>query len=188
MAMAETILATISGLGGAGLGAAGALLVQRAKHRDDATAAAVAADRADDALTLEIIATARVAARAWLTISQHVIADLQNGRAVDAQRYDDQLQAEYKEFTSALYRLGGRLPTTRQSSGPVSGPLADQLSESTQRIRDALYGSTGTAVLHAELAELRSQVSTAYSAVNTFLVRGTEAVIDREIDSGLDGE
>ncbi|MER6350115.1 hypothetical protein ACWC10_36880 [Streptomyces sp. NPDC001595] len=199
MAMLETILATISGLGGAGIGAASTLLVQRAKRRDDAAAAALAADRAAEAareaaereaarsreaakaaeseLTLEILATARVAARAWLIASERAIVDLQRGRAANPEPYDHQLQAELKEFTSALYRLAGRqLPYGGDATHALHGtpPLVEQLSETSQRLRDVLHTSTEVRPPQNELDDIRrSAVQTFYTA-NTFLIRNTK--------------
>ncbi|MFG2334301.1 hypothetical protein ACGFMM_32520 [Streptomyces sp. NPDC048604] len=184
MAMLETILATVTGQGGAGLGAAGALVMQRAKRRDDAAAAERDAWRAGEELTLEIIATARAAAKAWLSTSERVIDDLRHGRAVDVDRYDEQTEAASTEFISALYRLAGRrLPDTRltgSSTTPVgpfdSRPLADMLSETSHRIRNTLHRSAEAPIPDPELDDTLSQTQTAYWNINTFLIRNTEAL------------
>ncbi|MEV5551522.1 hypothetical protein AB0L35_36245 [Streptomyces sp. NPDC052309] len=184
MAMVETILATVTGLGGAGLGATGALLVQRAKRRDDAAAAERAAWRAGEELTLEIIATARAAARAWLRTAERAIDDLRHGRTVDIDRYDEQMQAASTDFISALYRLAGRrLPDTRLTGssaspqGPFdSRPLADVLTETSQRMRNTLYRSTEAPLSEPELDDTLGQIQTTYWSINTFLIRNTEAL------------
>ncbi|MCD2469531.1 hypothetical protein MBT42_39130 [Streptomyces sp. MBT42] len=147
MAMLDTILATATGLGAAGLGAAGALLVQRAKRRDDAAAVKQAAEQAEKTLTLEIIATARASARAWLAIAERAVDDLKHGRMGNAERYDEQMHAVSQEFTSALYRLAGRLrphDEIRNYRGPSfnSWPFVDQLGEVTQILRGAVHRST----------------------------------------------
>ncbi|WP_369276027.1 hypothetical protein AB5J55_44385 [Streptomyces sp. R11] len=193
--MWETILATVSGLGGAGLGAAGALLVQRAKRRDDAVAAEAEAGRAKAAateayneVTLEIIATARVAARVWLMTSERVIADLQQGRPVDSERYDEQLQAELKEFTATLYRCmvrrahrdGMRLQTPLLRPGVRNRPFVDELSETSQRIRDALHHDADTQIQTA-LADIQTHVRTTYDRINTFLIQSTEAITNEPL-------
>ncbi|MGW6854457.1 hypothetical protein ACWGCK_37760 [Streptomyces virginiae] len=187
MAMWETILATVSGLGGAGLGAGGALLVQRAKRRDDAAAAAATARRAEEELTLEIIAAARAAARAWLIAAERAISDLQLGRAVDAERYDGQLQAELREFTSGLYRMAGRrLPDTRltgtwtRPAGPFdSRPLVDQLSDTSQRIREAIHHGTGSPLPQTELEGTLTEARSTFWAINEFLIRNTQALTEQ---------
>ncbi|MGW1116903.1 hypothetical protein ACWD5B_07310 [Streptomyces tanashiensis] len=153
MAMLETILATVSGLGGAGLGVGGALLVQRAKRRDDtelaessarrdAARAEATARRAEEQLTLEILATARVAARGWLIAAERAINDLQHCQTVDAERNDEQIQAELKEFTTALYRVPPRwTPNGWLGGSPVSRPLVEQLSEMSLLLRNVLHSS-----------------------------------------------
>ncbi|MEU8679253.1 hypothetical protein [Streptomyces sp. NPDC048560] len=160
MALTEAILALVSGLGGAGIGAGGALWVQRAKRRDDAVAASLAAERAEaasvaaaeraerqaalaaelaerqavlladqaerqavlvaeraermaavavkkaeDAAALEVLATARVALRAWSANAERVLAALRSRSDVGAYEYSVQAMAEMKELTAALFRI-----------------------------------------------------------------------------------
>ncbi|NEB57005.1 hypothetical protein G3I48_32725 [Streptomyces griseus] len=64
MASTEAILALVSGLGGAGIGAGGAIWVQRAKRRDDAAAASLAAERAEAAAVAAAAQAERQAAQA----------------------------------------------------------------------------------------------------------------------------
>ncbi|MEU8772031.1 hypothetical protein AB0C94_34455 [Streptomyces griseus] len=211
MAMLETILATISGLGGASLGAASTLLVQRAKRRDDAAAATLATDRAAEAareaaeleaarifanqereaaqsreaakaaeseLTLEILATARVAARAWLITLERAIVDLQHGRAAGPAAYDHELQTELKEFTSALYRLAGRRLPYRgrgDETEPLHGasPFVEQLSEISQRLREVLHTSPESRPPQNELDDIRRSAGHTFYTVNNFLIRNT---------------
>ncbi|MFE6985763.1 hypothetical protein [Streptomyces griseus] len=64
MALTEAILALVSGLGGAGIGAGGAIWVQRAKRRDDAAAASLATERAEAAAVAAAARAERQAAQA----------------------------------------------------------------------------------------------------------------------------
>ncbi|MFB8402143.1 hypothetical protein [Streptomyces sp. NPDC055912] len=173
MAMLETILATVSALGGAGLGAAGALLVQRTKRRDDTALAESAAHRVEEQLTLEILATARVAARAWLIAVERAINDLQRQQQVDVERYDEQIHMELKEFTSALFRMAARrAPSSWYEGSPVSRPLVDQLSEMSLHIRNVLRSSQPSQV---ELESTLSRAQTLYQVINELLIVNTEA-------------
>ncbi|MGW8364547.1 hypothetical protein ACWGK1_28785 [Streptomyces wedmorensis] len=188
MAMLETILATASGLGGAGLGAVGALLVQRAKRRDDTELAESAARRdtelaeaatrrAEEQLTLEVLATARIAARGWLIAAERAINDLQHRQTVDADRYDEQIQAELKEFTAALYRVPGRwTPSGWLGGSPVSRPLVEQLSEMSLHLRNVLYSSQPA---RAELESTLSRARALHQEINTLLIGNTEAVTEQ---------
>ncbi|MFD7026459.1 hypothetical protein ACFWAR_00245 [Streptomyces sp. NPDC059917] len=173
MAMGEAILATISGLGGAGFGVAGALWVQRAKRRDDAAAAAVAADRAERVLLLEIVATARVAVRAWWTNAQRILADLEAGRAVNAQQYEEEVRVELKEFTTALYRLSGRGQPDDATLGPYQRPLADVLTESARHIVDAAHRHAEGAVGSEEVAALATAGRETHRKIAAHLVMNT---------------
>ncbi|MFF6778981.1 hypothetical protein ACFY8W_36270 [Streptomyces sp. NPDC012637] len=180
MAMLETILATVSGLGGAGLGAAGAILVQRAKRRDDAEAAQAAAARAERDLTLEIVATARAAARGWLTITRRVIADLSAARTVNFDMYEEQETQRYTELTSALYRLAGQ-PEEFQPTRGDSPPLASQVEEASQLVRDLVHRAIQTPTATDEVAEVHSAVDAAFANVNDYLVKSTELATDRDV-------
>ncbi|MFC9955989.1 hypothetical protein ACFVIB_01265 [Streptomyces nigra] len=186
MAMLETILTTVSGLGGAGLGAAGALLVQRAKGRDDAATARAAADQAEQARVLETIATARVAARSWLTAAQYMTADLQSGRLEQAQRYADQLESSYAEFCSALYRMPIRqVQRTSAVTRPtpnlpnpaeqpiLTRPLADELADISQRFRNAFHQSAQAQISQADLEGLEAQARATYRNVTFYMGRRT---------------
>ncbi|MHA5049906.1 hypothetical protein [Streptomyces sp. SD15] len=228
MAMLETILATVSGLGGASLGAASTLLVQRARRRDDAAAATLAAERsaqaareaaereashareaaeceatraieaylreseradetrkaAESAITLEMLATARVAARVWLITAERAISDLQQGHAADPERYDEQLQAELKEFTSTLYRLATR--DLRYLGNSTRGQqdnraLVELLSETSQHLRDALRINADARLPRNELDDLFRKARDAFQTTNAFLVGNTEAITGRRI-------
>ncbi|MFJ9811121.1 hypothetical protein ACIRTB_23130 [Streptomyces sp. NPDC101158] len=218
MAMWETILATVSGLGGAGLGAASTLFVQRAKRRDDAAAAALAAQRsaeaareaaereaglareafvreteradkaaaeAESSLTLEMIATARVAARLWLITAERAISDLQRGQAAAGERYDEQLQEELKEFTSTLYRLSARrrLPNQRHPELGTGGNvvLVELLSETSQYLRDALRISADARLPPNELEVLLWKARDAFQTANAYLIDSTEAIAGRQV-------
>ncbi|MFJ2078523.1 hypothetical protein OH797_30905 [Streptomyces anulatus] len=225
MAMVETIFAAVSGLCGASLGAASTLLVQRARRRDDAAAASLAAERsaqaareaaereasqareaaeheralaiqayfreaeradakekaAASALTVEMLATARVAARMWLITAERAIRDLQQGHAVDPERYDEQLQAELKEFTSTLYRIA-----TRHLGHPALGrsnrALVELLSETSQHLRDALRINVGARLPESELDDLVQDARHVFGMANAYLVDNTEAITGRRIE------
>ncbi|WP_426361678.1 hypothetical protein [Streptomyces sp. E-08] len=196
MAMLETILATVSGLGGAGLGAAGALLVQRAKRRDDATATRTASEQAEQARTLETIATARVAARAWLTAAQYMAADLQNGRLEEARRYVDQLESAYGEFVSALYRVPAHripqsttlpavtIPRPWSPAEPASAPrpFADELAEVSQLFREAFHQRTQPQMQQADLDDLQAQARSIYQRVTMYMGQRTAELTGTAFD------
>ncbi|MFF9428415.1 hypothetical protein [Streptomyces sp. NPDC014746] len=187
MVMLEAILATVTGLGGAGLGAAGALLVQRAKRRDDASAARTGVEQAEQARTLETIATARVAARAWLTAAQYMAADLQNGRIEEARRYAEQLESAYGEFVSALYRMPAHQLPRSTAPRPVNRPqpwrfaepssaerpFADELAEVSQLFREAFHQRAQPQMQQADLDSLQAQARAIYQRVTLYMGQRT---------------
>ncbi|MFD9412036.1 hypothetical protein ACFWBN_34190 [Streptomyces sp. NPDC059989] len=179
MAMAEAVLALISGLGGAGLGAAGALWSQRAKRRDDAAAASIAAGRAENELLLETVATARAAVRAWRTNAHRALAELEAGRAVDAEQYDAEARADMKEFTEALYRLAGRVQLNGR--GAYQRPFADLMTESSRRIIEAAHRHAQAPLSTAEIEALAAGVREVHSEIARHLVRNAEAVTGQVI-------
>ncbi|MGW6877306.1 hypothetical protein ACWGHA_33795 [Streptomyces xanthophaeus] len=179
MAMTEAVLALISGLGGAGLGAAGALWTQRAKRRDDAVAASVAAGRTENELLLETVATARAAVRAWRTNAQRALAELEAGRPVDATQYDAEARADMKEFTAASYRLAGRVQLNGR--GMHQRPFADLMTESSQRIIEAAHRHVQAPLSTAEIEAQAVSVRDVHSEIALHLVRNAEAVTGQEI-------
>ncbi|MFI0976375.1 hypothetical protein ACH4SP_05015 [Streptomyces sp. NPDC021093] len=172
MAMTEAILAMASGLGGAGIGAGGALWVQRAKRRDDAASAAAA--RADTALAVEVVATTRAAARAWWTNVQRVLVSLEAERAVDAQQYEEQVRAELREFTTALYRIPGIAHPHDGVPVLLQRPWADLMTHVSLRLVEAAHGQTTGIVETARLGELREEGQAVHSAIAAYLVKCTE--------------
>ncbi|MFB7356020.1 hypothetical protein [Streptomyces gardneri] len=195
MAMAETIVAAVSGLGGAGIGVMGVLLAQRAKRRDDAAAATVAAKRAqqttqlaaersESEVTLEIVATARVSVRSWLTFMQQVLMDLEQGRGVDAQQFDVQLQEELKAFTSALYRLAGRPPLSpaHDQREVYHQPFVDMITRISHSIRDVVVRQPQTPITTLEGARLRDDAQSSRDQINGFLLTVTEVRIQPRAD------
>ncbi|MFJ8770509.1 hypothetical protein [Streptomyces clavifer] len=173
MALTEAILALVSGLGGAGIGAGGALVVQRAKRRDDAAAAAAAAYHADAALASEIVATARAEIRAWWTNAQRVLSSLEAERRVSAAEYEAQVLEELKAFTTAFYRI----PTSvhpEQAELQLPRSFADLVTQVSHRIIDAAHhGQTGR-VDNGELAELGNQGFAAHRVIAIYLLQCAE--------------
>ncbi|MFD3948016.1 hypothetical protein [Streptomyces sp. NPDC058579] len=175
MAMGETIVAAVSGVSGAGIGALAALLVQRAKRRDDADAAEIAVNRAQGEVQLEIRATARATARAWLTCADRVISDLEHGRTPEAQRSEELLEAELKELTTALYRFTGRehalLPIAPPSpESPRRPSLPERATDVSHRLREAVHGGTDASLSRGEAEAVRTEVRLTYDAINHYLV------------------
>lgn len=202
MAMAEAVLAMISGLGGAGIGVGGALWAQRVKSRDDRAAADTAARLSRQAeqaaahraraqqreeLAGEIVATARFGARSWWTSVQRILGDLQAGRSVDARAYDDQLQLEILEFSSAMYRFAA---TGSYADTPGLRPLVDLLTETGHQIRNAVYISAEGGTPAQTYSELLESARDTYRQMNAYLVWQTEALTERtlpEVHQGIPG-
>ncbi|MCX5387445.1 hypothetical protein [Streptomyces sp. NBC_00083] len=199
----EAVLAMISGLGGAGLGAGGALWVQRAKRRDDAVAATIAAQRAEGAaaaaadriraeaaaaarkaeqeLVLETVATARVAARVWWTSAQGMLAGIAAGREVDVEQYRAESRAELREFTEALYRLAGRDAADRSVDGRYQRAFADLLTASSQHIIDAAHRHARQPLTNEETAVLLREAEEAHSAIAAYLLERTGSITGRQV-------
>ncbi|MEU9998097.1 hypothetical protein [Streptomyces sp. NPDC050848] len=173
MAMGETIVAAVAGVSGAGIGALAALLVQRAKRRDDADAAATAAKNVQRELQLDLRATARAAARAWLTSAERVISDLENGRTAEAQRHEEVLEAELKELTTALYRFTGReYPMVPDQL--LRQPLTEHVTNVSHSLRAAFHRRTEARLPPGEEEQLLTDVRVTYEALNRYLVEGIE--------------
>jgi hypothetical protein len=186
MAMGEAVLAMISGLGGAGIGVLGAVWVQGTKRRDDAIAAALANSRVDQALVLETVATARVALRTWWTNAQRVLADLDAGREVNAKQYQEEVQAELKELTTALYRLAGRSWHPHDARlDPHQLPRADLLTETAHRIIDATHRRALGAVAAEEVAVLATEARETHRVIAAYLVKTTEVLTGGQTPSAV---
>ncbi|MFI8198575.1 hypothetical protein ACIF6K_18905 [Streptomyces sp. NPDC085942] len=186
MALTEAILALVSGLGGAGIGAAGASLVQRAKRRDDAAAAAAAADRAEAALASEVVATARAEIRAWWTNAQRVLGSLQGGRCLSAAEYEAQVREELKGFTSAFYRIPVRVHPERTGS-PRPRSFADHVTAVSNRIVEAVHRGESGRVAGGELADLWNEGFAAHREIAFYLVRCAENASGRPYPAGSAG-
>lgn len=229
--MGEAVLAMISGLGGAGLGGWAALWVQRAKRRDDAAAAAIAAERseaaavaaaqraeqaavlaaeraerqavlaaehaerqavlaaeraerqtavavqaAEDKAALEVLATARVALRAWSTNAQRVLAITRSRGELDVGEYRRQVLSEMRELTEALYRIPTRAyPTGRGNSTANGRAFVEQVEEVAFEVSALLEGTPPSA---EEISMQLNRVRNTYSRVSNFFLKAVEEVTE----------
>lgn len=188
MAMGETIVAAVSGISGAGIGAFAALRVQRAKRRDDAEAVSAAQQRADTELTLEILATARAAARAWFLFVEQTLAGLEGGRS----RPSDlelmvQVRNEVQACADPLYRLAGRpkLPYEKDERAADHPPFVDSLTEISNEVLRLVVRHAETPATSYELQALSSRALVLRRNISDFLIKMTEAATGQTIAGAL---
>jgi len=136
MADMSGVYALISGLGGAGIGVLGGGLLQRAKRQQDAVEMEALAKR----LALEIATTARICVQAWGSAVERVVQDLETGRPVDVDRFDDEFPSLQRELTEAIYRFpaAGAAAHVPWPVVPAERPFVDRVAEATGLLRSDL--------------------------------------------------
>ncbi|WP_237329853.1 hypothetical protein [Streptomyces sp. CBMAI 2042] len=173
MAMGETIVTVMGGLGSAGIGCWGTVMVQKFARRGTVADSDAGMRRADEDLAAETVATARVAGRAWWMSAQWLLAALEAQRRVDIDQYEEQLRVELKEFTEALYRVPTVLQDRRRGREAVEflGSPTSMMVEATFKIMAAAH-RVGTAdqADAAELAALRRFGGDVHGSISALLM------------------
>ncbi|MEW5536656.1 hypothetical protein AB1339_03150 [Streptomyces cyaneofuscatus] len=179
MAMGEAWIGLLGAMGGAGIGATGTLLVQRAKRRDDAVLARAVERHAEDVLHLETLATARARLRAWWVTVEGLGAALEAGRPVDLQQYQSQLEIELKEFATALYRIPAHAVPEGRGTVPISPAVIAEMVRISNRLIDAAHDDARNTMTARQVTGLRTEGDELASRTGRFLLACTEKLTRR---------
>ncbi|MFD8079419.1 hypothetical protein ACFV3E_43165 [Streptomyces sp. NPDC059718] len=145
------LFSTISGLGGAVLGAIGGVygpvLLER---RRDST------QQSGDAHVT--VAKARQAGHAWLRLVHRVVQDLQAGKTVDIVAFDEATESAMETVTAAvtdLARPGVELRRVPAATTDGSGSAMTRMWETVRQLREIILGLSDTSGLADIEAEAR---------------------------------
>ncbi|MFG2351585.1 hypothetical protein [Streptomyces phaeochromogenes] len=129
-----------------------------------------------------VVVTARSAARAWWTNVQRVLATLEAGRGVDAEQYEEQVLAEIREFTNALYQIPGRKAPADDASTSVVRPWADLMTRTSLHLIGSIHWQARSELQAGELEELRREGEAIHRVISYYLVQLTEEIGGGRVD------
>lgn len=147
-----------------------ALAAERAARQ-----AAADLERAEAKTALEVLATARVALRAWSTHLQHVLTALRSQADVDAVEYRQQVSADIRELSGALYRIPPiAYPAPDQYSGGRRGPFVTEVEHVSMQVQ--VLVADRASISTEDVARQARAVRDTFKHASGFLVAAAEQV------------
>ncbi|WP_158761472.1 hypothetical protein [Streptomyces sp. NRRL S-146] len=203
MSNLEAVVALISGLGGASIGAVGAMLVQRSASKQQVAAAERARatavmqakrdrDEQSRAMAAEALGAARATARLWLLLVERTAQDFQDGRTLNAEALDSELDQLQRDFVSAIYRAGSfRRGDVGTASPPALGilyrPYVEKFAQAAAPARvEILSMSSGTAS-SSTVQAMVLQVRSTQQMINALLIKHIEDLNREPMSLALHG-